>query len=83
MKRQLDYESNTNTKKIKLIDDEAFNEKKTELNTTQNIYFSDEQYLKIFYNIHSFEDALDWINKRKCLPTTCRRILDCAWKAYK
>lgn len=50
---------------------------------TPSIDFNDEQFLKIFYNIHSFEDAINWIDNKKYSPILTRlRIIDCAWNAY-
>ncbi|AYV83579.1 MAG: hypothetical protein Hyperionvirus8_63 [Hyperionvirus sp.] len=58
--------------------------KEFELNIlTPNIDFNDEQFLKIFYNIHSFEDAVNWIDGKKYTSILTRgRIMDCAWNAY-
>ena len=50
---------------------------------TPSIDFNDQQFLKIFYNIHSFEDAVDWIDLKKNSPLLTRlRIIDSAWNAY-
>lgn len=50
---------------------------------TPNIDFNDKQFLKIFYNIHSFEDAINWIDSKKLSPLLTRlRIMECAWNAY-
>ena len=50
---------------------------------TPNIDFNDKQFLKIFYDIHSFEDAINWIDNKKYSPPLTRlRIMDCAWNAY-
>lgn len=58
--------------------------KEFELNIlTPSIDFNEEQFLKIFYNIHSFEDAVNWIDTKKYTPLLTRlRIMDCAWRAY-
>lgn len=49
-----------------------------------SIDFNDEQFLKIFYNIYSFEDAISWIdNKKFTSPLLTRlRIMNSAWSAY-
>lgn len=50
---------------------------------TPNIDFNDTQFLKIYYNIYSFEDAVNWCDTRKYLPVLTRlRIMDCALTAY-
>ena len=50
---------------------------------TPNIDFNDEHFLKIFYNIRSFEDAINWIDNKKYSPLLTRlRIINCAWNAY-
>ena len=50
---------------------------------TPSIDFNEEQFLKIFYNIHSFEDAVNWIDNKKYSPILTRlRIMNCAWVAY-
>ncbi len=47
------------------------------------IDFDCSQFLKIYYNIFSFDDALVWINNNKKKPTnTILRILECSWKTY-
>ena len=47
------------------------------------INFDHGVFLKIQYNIHSFEDALDWIINNSHVPyNTIKRILDCAWNVY-
>lgn len=50
---------------------------------TPSIDFNDEQFLKIFYNIHSFEEAINWIENKKYSPILTRlRIINSAWNAY-
>jgi hypothetical protein len=45
--------------------------------------FNPIQFLKIYYNIFSFEDAIEYITNKKYLPILTRmRIADCALKAY-
>ncbi len=47
------------------------------------IHFTGERFLKIYYKIYSFENAISWINKNKHSSIyTKLRILNCAWKAY-
>jgi len=48
-----------------------------------NINFNNTHFLKIFYGIHTFEDAIAWITKNKYTPILTRqRIIDCTWSAY-
>lgn len=48
-----------------------------------NISFNDSHFLKIFYNIHTFEDAINWITNNKFMPILTRqRIINCSWSAY-
>lgn len=50
---------------------------------TPYIDFNEEQFLKIFYKIYSFEDAINYIENNKLLPIYNRlRIINCGWKAY-
>ena len=50
---------------------------------TTNIIFTSKKFLKIYYDIYSFENAVFWIikNKHKAIYTKLR-ILNSAWKAY-
>lgn len=58
--------------------------KELELNIlTPYIDFSSEQFLKIYYEIFSFEDALDWLGRNKDLPIDTQiRVMECALKAF-
>ncbi|AYV76679.1 MAG: hypothetical protein Terrestrivirus11_20 [Terrestrivirus sp.] len=50
---------------------------------TPNIDFNDAQFLKIYYNIYSYEDAISFVSEKKYLPAfTKLRIIDCALAAY-
>ena len=50
---------------------------------TPNIDFNDVQFLKIYYNIYSYEDAISFVSEKKYLPVfTKLRIIDCALAAY-
>jgi hypothetical protein len=51
---------------------------------TPTVDFNDEQFLKIFYNIYSFDDAVTWIdNKTYTSPLLTRyRVMNSAWNAY-
>lgn len=90
--KQWDYIDETG-KKIPRVTDVCYHPteskdlsgKEFEMNIlTPNIDFNYEQFLKIFYNIHSFEDAIDWIDSKKNNSSllTRMRIMDCAWHAY-
>ena len=46
------------------------------------ISFNSEYFLKIYYKINSFNDAISWINNNKVGYETAKRILDCAWKGF-
>nr|QBK89068.1 MAG: uncharacterized protein LCMiAC02_01610 [Mimivirus LCMiAC02] len=47
------------------------------------IDFDCKKFLKIYYKIFSFENAIVWINKHKHSALfTKLRILECAWKSY-
>jgi len=45
-------------------------------------YFNCEVFLKTYYDIYSFDDALDWITHNKAPLYTNLRIINCAWKVY-
>ena len=76
----------------KYITDICFNptEKKSvssrelELNIlTPQINFSPEQFLKIYYQIYSFEESLDYINRNSSIPFgTKSRIINSSLKAF-
>lgn len=47
------------------------------------IDFNASQFLKIYYNIYSFEDSLDWINKNIDLPTNTKiRVMKSALSVF-
>ena len=47
------------------------------------IDFNCDQFLKIYYNIYSFENALKWIDDNNQTPINTRlRIINCAWQIY-
>lgn len=65
-------------------ENEDLSGKEFEINIlTPNIDFNDAHFLKIYYNIHSFEDAVEFIDSRKYLPILTKlRIMNCALNAY-
>jgi hypothetical protein len=66
----------TQDKDIK--DDSYYNNISVPIISLDNIKF-----LRKFYNIYTFESALDWIEKKKSVPfRTKNRIIEAAWKAY-
>lgn len=80
-------------KKINKISDKCINPthsknvsgKEMEMNIIlPYIDFTSSQFLGIYYDIHSFEDAIDWISKQKHLVAlrTQQRIIECALSAY-
>lgn len=60
------------------------NKQQIELNfIVPTFEFSCEYFLKTFYNIYSFESALDWISTNINNPIySLLRIINCAWKIY-
>ncbi|CAH6421431.1 Hypothetical protein KVN_LOCUS262 [uncultured virus] len=47
------------------------------------IDFSCDQFLKIYYNIHSLEDTLNWIEVNQEAPLLTKlRIFDCSWELF-
>lgn len=64
--------------------DKDTSNKDYELNIlTPTIDFNEESFLKIYYRIGSFEDAINWVDTHKYSSLlTRKRIIDCAWKAY-
>lgn len=47
------------------------------------IHFNNGNFLKVYYNIHSFREAVTWVNNKQFAEyNTIRRILDSAWNAY-
>jgi len=50
---------------------------------TPKINFESSQFLKIYYNIFSFENAINWIEDNSHKPIyTKLRILECVWKTF-
>jgi hypothetical protein len=48
-----------------------------------DITYDCDKFLKIYYQIYSFENAILWINKYSHKPLyTKLRILDCSWKSF-
>lgn len=48
-----------------------------------NIEFNNNEFLKIYYNISSFEDAINYIDSKKYLPIATKlRIIDCSLNAF-
>jgi hypothetical protein len=68
----------------KPTDDETSNKKDIEINMLiPYIDFKTEQFLKIYYNIYSFEDGINWIETNKFTPIVTRiRILNSILKSY-
>lgn len=46
------------------------------------IVFNCKQFLKIYYDINSFDDSLKWIRNSYSPLTTKMRIIDCSWKVW-
>jgi hypothetical protein len=47
------------------------------------IDFNAERFLKLYYKIYSFEDAIDYIEKHNYTALKTRsRIIDCAWETF-
>lgn len=90
--RQWEYVDKNTNKKISLTTDVCYpptenkdlSGKEFEINIlTPNIDFNDEHFLKIYYNIYSFENAVEFIDTKKYLPLLTKvRIMDCALNAY-
>lgn len=86
------YEDPNTGKKDVLITDVCYNptdnkttsKKELELNMLiPYVDFNIEHFLKIFYNIYSFEDGIQWIDKNKFKPLYTRiRILNMCMKIY-
>lgn len=46
-------------------------------------HFDCEHFLKVYYDIYSFEGAIDWVTENIKNPIYSNlRIMDCAWKIY-
>ncbi len=58
--------------------------KELELNIlTPYIDFNVEHFLKIYYNIFSFEDSVDWIDSNKHVPMGTKvRVMNCSLKTF-
>lgn len=45
--------------------------------------FSCTHFLKIYYKIYSFEEAIEWLRKNEFAPKyTKNRIIECSWQSY-
>lgn len=66
------------------VDEKITNKYELSMNMiTPKIGFTDENFLKIYYKIYSFENALEWLNENINSPFyTKQRILDCSWKIW-
>lgn len=64
--------------------EEDISKKDIEMNILlPKIDFNCSHFLKIYYDIHSIEDAMNWIELNKTLPIlTQLRIMECTWQAY-
>lgn len=50
---------------------------------TPQVDFNSEQFLKIYYKIFSFDEAIDWIDNNQHTPIGTKiRIINCAIEAY-
>ena len=71
---------------IKLIDkcEKVTSSEYNNLNVTDNIVndFNCKLFLKNIYNIESFRDTINYINKNKLNIITEKRLLNCSWKAF-
>lgn len=48
-----------------------------------NMDFSCERFLKIYYDIYSFESTLKWLNNNQNVPyNTKNRIMECSWNVF-
>lgn len=83
-----EYEDPETGKKTQMITDACFNPTDKENMSgrelqldilTPYIDFNAEHFLKIYYNIFSFEDAIEWIDKNKFDPVATRaRVMNAA-----
>ena len=64
--------------------DKNISKKELEMNMLiPYIDFNCEQFLKIYYNIYSFGDAMNWLEKNEYTPTDNKlRIVDCSFSVY-
>jgi hypothetical protein len=64
--------------------DKNISGKELEMNMlTPQIDFNNEQFLKIYYEIYSIEDALLWLSNKEYVPLTNKmRVISCAIGAY-
>lgn len=46
------------------------------------VHFNCEYFLKTYYDIFSFEEAIEWITNNNDPLNTKLRIMDCSWKLY-
>jgi len=84
-------DTNTNNKEYYEIDNcnmpthkKDIPHKEIELNILfPHIDFNCKQFLRIYYNINSFDDASNWIaENNKSSIFTRLRIIECTWKSY-
>lgn len=66
------------------IEKENIDKSQLELNIlTPQIDFNSEQFLKIYYKVFSFDDAVDWIDNNQHVPLGTKvRIINCAIEAF-
>ncbi len=85
------YEVNENGKKYKSSVDVCFKETDY-INNNQiqmdilnpMINFDHELFLASYYNILTYENLIDWLDKNKNSPINTKlRIIECSWKAFK
>lgn len=59
-------------------------QKEIEMNALlPEIEFDCLKFLKIYYDLHSFEDILNWITLNKQIPILTKlRIMECAWESF-
>lgn len=51
--------------------------------TDPTFQFNCDQFLKLYYDIYTFEDASDWVSTNTYYPIlSLLRIIDCAWSVY-
>lgn len=46
------------------------------------VHFSCEYFLKTYYDIFSFEEAMDWLSNNNDPINTKLRVMDCSWKLF-
>ena len=81
-----------NGKPVTMISDICLNPTNSENNMTSDlelnaltphIDFNSEHFLKIYYNLFSFEESIEWLEKNKHVPMgTKMRIMNCSLKVF-